>query len=310
MVLPCSAHSPKVESPRRVLLEYSQYQEILGPAVAERLACSPPPPPTGEPGSIPGRAASGFSQVGIVRDYAAGRRISRFPHPCIPAMLHSHLISPSSALKTSLRAAQISQLRSYYVAFNWCVFVRIRLSGAFDRCCVSVVVTSNSPSTDYHPTVVALTSYPPTLTSHETRYPATQMNHCQCAWLDYSPPTPRRTGSFPGGIAPGFPHLGIVPDDVAGRRVFFSGISPFPPPLHSGAALCSPHFPLVGSQYTSLLRAAQNSPETLVPSCNFGDCGEGNLHRSGEFWTINKRRAKEYRNLVQHSLRRKLQIVD
>ncbi|KAJ8868944.1 hypothetical protein PR048_030485 [Dryococelus australis] len=38
--------------------------------------------------------------------------------------------------------------------------------------------------------------------------------------------------SSPGRVAPGFSHVGIVPDDVAGRRVF-SGISPFPPPLHS-----------------------------------------------------------------------------
>ncbi|KAJ8877773.1 hypothetical protein PR048_022229 [Dryococelus australis] len=62
-------------------------------------------------GSIPGLATPGFSQVGIVPDDAAGRRafsgISRFLHPCIPGLLHAHLPSPSSALKTSLlRAVQ------------------------------------------------------------------------------------------------------------------------------------------------------------------------------------------------------------
>ncbi|KAJ8882343.1 hypothetical protein PR048_014145 [Dryococelus australis] len=37
--------------------------------------------------------------------------IPHFPHPCIPALIHSDLISPSSAIKTMLlRAAQISQL--------------------------------------------------------------------------------------------------------------------------------------------------------------------------------------------------------
>ncbi|KAJ8894348.1 hypothetical protein PR048_006976 [Dryococelus australis] len=69
----------------------------------------------GEPGSIPGRATPGFSRVGIVPDDAARRRvfseISRFPRPCISALLHSQVLLPSSALKTSLlRAAQISQL--------------------------------------------------------------------------------------------------------------------------------------------------------------------------------------------------------
>ncbi|KAJ8882652.1 hypothetical protein PR048_014464 [Dryococelus australis] len=71
-----------------------------GAAVAERLDCSPQTkenrvqPPAGD--------ASG-------RWVFSG--ISRFPRPCIPALLQSHLISPSPALKTSsLRAAQISQL--------------------------------------------------------------------------------------------------------------------------------------------------------------------------------------------------------
>ncbi|KAJ8890668.1 hypothetical protein PR048_010177, partial [Dryococelus australis] len=64
---------------------------------------------SGEPGSIPGRVTSGFSQVGIVPDDDAGQRvfseISCFPSPYIPALLHSHLMLPSSTLKISLRAA-------------------------------------------------------------------------------------------------------------------------------------------------------------------------------------------------------------
>ncbi|KAJ8882833.1 hypothetical protein PR048_014647 [Dryococelus australis] len=63
----------------------------------------------GEPGSIPVQITPGFSKVRIVLDYAAGRLvrrvfsgISRFPRPCIPALLQSHLILPSSALNTSL----------------------------------------------------------------------------------------------------------------------------------------------------------------------------------------------------------------
>ncbi|KAJ8887484.1 hypothetical protein PR048_013699 [Dryococelus australis] len=61
----------------------------------------------GTPSSIPGGVAPRFSHVGIVSDDAAGWRvfsgISRFPRPCIMAMLHTHLASPSSALKTSIR---------------------------------------------------------------------------------------------------------------------------------------------------------------------------------------------------------------
>ncbi|KAJ8894413.1 hypothetical protein PR048_007065 [Dryococelus australis] len=69
----------------------------------------------GKPGSIPGGVAHVFSHVGIVPDDAAALRvsagISRFPHYCISALLHTHLASPSLALKTSvLRAAEISSL--------------------------------------------------------------------------------------------------------------------------------------------------------------------------------------------------------
>ncbi|KAJ8891110.1 hypothetical protein PR048_010620 [Dryococelus australis] len=74
-------------------------------------------------------------------------------------------------------------------------------------------------------------------------------------WLGRSHPTNAKRLSIPGGVAPGFPHVGIVPDDAAGRRVF-SEISRFPSPLHSGAAPFSPSSAL----HTSMLRVAQNSP--------------------------------------------------
>ncbi|KAJ8887443.1 hypothetical protein PR048_013658 [Dryococelus australis] len=62
--------------------------------------------------------APGFSYVGIVPDDGTGRRvfsgISRFPCPFIPALLHTHLASLLSTLKTSmLRATQISSLPPY-----------------------------------------------------------------------------------------------------------------------------------------------------------------------------------------------------
>ncbi|KAJ8878323.1 hypothetical protein PR048_018900 [Dryococelus australis] len=55
-----------------------------------------------------------------------------------------------------------------------------------------------------------------------------------------------KTGSIPVGDIPGFSHVGIVQDYAAGRRVF-SGICRFFPPLHSGAAPCSPRFTIIGS---------------------------------------------------------------
>ncbi|KAJ8867121.1 hypothetical protein PR048_032984 [Dryococelus australis] len=51
-------------------------------------------------------AAPEFSHVGIVPDDATGRRvfsgILHFHRPCIPVLLHIHLASPTSALKTSM----------------------------------------------------------------------------------------------------------------------------------------------------------------------------------------------------------------
>ncbi|KAJ8880933.1 hypothetical protein PR048_017406 [Dryococelus australis] len=59
-------------------------------------------PHRGEPGSIPGRFTQIFSQVGIVPGEAAGRVFSRgsLVPPClfIPAPLHTHIASPTSAL--------------------------------------------------------------------------------------------------------------------------------------------------------------------------------------------------------------------
>ncbi|KAJ8872580.1 hypothetical protein PR048_026186 [Dryococelus australis] len=64
----------------------------------------------GEPGSIPSEVAPGFSHTRIVPDDAAVRaffsRFSRLLYLCIPALLRTRMISPSSAIKTSmLRAA-------------------------------------------------------------------------------------------------------------------------------------------------------------------------------------------------------------
>ncbi|KAJ8877586.1 hypothetical protein PR048_022041 [Dryococelus australis] len=71
---------------------------------------------------------SGFSLVEIVPDDAAGRRvfwqISRFPSPCIPALLHSHLTSHSSAVKTSIDTTEtLHDLRVGTMRHQVCVLV-------------------------------------------------------------------------------------------------------------------------------------------------------------------------------------------
>ncbi|KAJ8874555.1 hypothetical protein PR048_025418 [Dryococelus australis] len=79
-------------------------------------------------------------------------------------------------------------------------------------------------------------------------------------------------GSIPGGVAPGFSHVGIVPDDTAGQRVF-SGVSRFPQPFHSDAALWSAHSTFIG--YEDLdVKSCLNLFPSLITKL---------LHASGEY---------------------------
>ncbi|KAJ8873972.1 hypothetical protein PR048_024812 [Dryococelus australis] len=91
----------------------------IGATVAERLARSS--------FSIPSRA-TGFSQVGIVPDDAAGRRvfsgICRFPCPFIPASLHTNLNHPTSALKTSPKSLHsLYELNSHRTELHWLNYI-------------------------------------------------------------------------------------------------------------------------------------------------------------------------------------------
>ncbi|KAJ8888164.1 hypothetical protein PR048_007651 [Dryococelus australis] len=82
---------------------YGHRAPDIGARVAHMLRV--PASHQGESGSIHDGVTPGFSNVGIVPDEVTGRwvfsGISRFPGPCIPATLHAHLISPTSAPKTS-----------------------------------------------------------------------------------------------------------------------------------------------------------------------------------------------------------------
>ncbi|KAJ8871782.1 hypothetical protein PR048_028122, partial [Dryococelus australis] len=67
-------------------------------------------------------------------------------------------------------------------------------------------------------------------------------------------------GPISGRVAPGFSHVGIVPDAASGQRVYWWDI-PFTPPFYSGAASNSPQSPSSALK-PALLRAAQISSLT------------------------------------------------
>ncbi|KAJ8894656.1 hypothetical protein PR048_007320 [Dryococelus australis] len=74
------------------------------------------------PGSIPSRFSPRFSHMGIVSGDASGRQvfsgISRFPRPFILALLHSHLTSTLSTLKTSMLRAAFQISHSLFALHN------------------------------------------------------------------------------------------------------------------------------------------------------------------------------------------------
>ncbi|KAJ8896278.1 hypothetical protein PR048_001622 [Dryococelus australis] len=80
--------------------------------------------------------------------------------------------------------------------------------------------------------------------------------------LYYSPPTRGEPGSIPRGVAPGFSHVGIVPDDASGRRVFLQG-SPISPCLCIPALLITHFTSTLSALKTSLLRAARLTTQRL-----------------------------------------------
>ncbi|KAJ8869046.1 hypothetical protein PR048_030597 [Dryococelus australis] len=91
-------------------------------------------------------------------------------------------------------------------------------------------------------------------------------------WLDYLPPTKANRDRFPGGVAPGFSLVKIVPTTpLVGR---FSRDIPFSPPFHSNAASYSPPLHLhrlskhrckVGNTKSKYRRAVFFSPHS--PAC-------------------------------------------
>ncbi|KAJ8894037.1 hypothetical protein PR048_006647 [Dryococelus australis] len=230
---------PHAQVTRELLADSATGGLLLSQDLAGLNPLTPSTIHQGEPSSIPGRVTPGFSQVGIVPDNAAGRRIYR-RSSASPALefrlLHSHCISSSSALETSLRAAQISQLSVSQV--------RVKLPTPPN-------LLATSPLTSSLPTKLAgLTNFSQHL---KPKFKVV------LKWLEKSSTKPfcinckiisislgnrgrggvvvrqlasqqDELGSIPDRVTSGFSQVGIMPDDATGRQVF-SRISCFPRPF-------------------------------------------------------------------------------
>ncbi|KAJ8872201.1 hypothetical protein PR048_025803 [Dryococelus australis] len=224
-----------------------------------------------EPGSISGRATTDFRKWESCRTMPlVGRRvsseISRFTLPCIPALLHFHLISPTSALKTSLlRAAQISPYSNTLHEAEKCHASRPLSACTRQRNVMQVDLSActrqrNVMQVDlyqgfknHQPQVVAGYSLP--MWGHFSRgevaphWQRSQVGRnlifhfpkaTMAEWLDCSPPIKAGRVQFPAVS------LRIFATGNRARRcrwpTDFLGDLPFPLHFHSGSAPYSLHF--------------------------------------------------------------------
>ncbi|KAJ8882617.1 hypothetical protein PR048_014429 [Dryococelus australis] len=115
---------PVAEVKRGILRGKWKYRMVVRPTpvphlITRQLRITVVWPPTkAETGSIPGGVTPGCSYVGIVPDNAAGRRvfsgIPRFCRRCILELLHFHIVSSSSALKTSFYHHGIIRIKTHH----------------------------------------------------------------------------------------------------------------------------------------------------------------------------------------------------
>ncbi|KAJ8866508.1 hypothetical protein PR048_032351 [Dryococelus australis] len=179
--------------------------------------------------------------------------ISRSPRPCIPALLHTRLASPSSALKTSLDSCYHSSTPSIRSGFSgaqqfffpkWtplalCPRQRHSQAGGLSARC-SVIEGGEFPSGPIQ--LASFQSLPSLAVSQKeniqqlaSKARATPLqSHLHLAqgttvaeWLDCSPPTKEKPGLIPGLLTPDFRKWESCPKMPLVVRVF-SGISPFP----------------------------------------------------------------------------------
>ncbi|KAJ8867811.1 hypothetical protein PR048_031616 [Dryococelus australis] len=196
-------------------------------AVAERLTCSPPTnanrvqPPAG--------VTLGFLLVGIAPDDAAGRRvfsgISRFPGPFIPALLYSHLNHPHWLS----RPRYVDQLVVSLAAPEFDVLLGIAFRETSHDAFATLAPFACDTSARREAFISTL--WPHTRSLDNFSLPLLPTPDL----LLLSPPhparlPPRRSGLNPRPAHFGPSHVGIVPDDAVGRRVF-SEVSRLPRPL-------------------------------------------------------------------------------
>ncbi|KAJ8867238.1 hypothetical protein PR048_031037 [Dryococelus australis] len=94
-----------------------------------------------------------FSHVGIMPDDGAGRRVFYVIFRYIPALLHTHLTSPSSALITSiLRAAQISST-PLFLTFAWKLFRKKQKRYTFGSSVAARPLVSNGLPRSFQPVI-------------------------------------------------------------------------------------------------------------------------------------------------------------
>ncbi|KAJ8872702.1 hypothetical protein PR048_026315 [Dryococelus australis] len=188
----------------------SQRMDGCGAAVDERLDCSPPI--RANRIRIPGRVTPGFSQEGIMPNDVPGRRvfsrISRFTRPCIPALYASangERFNESDIFKDAVRTYG-RRTFDYSKPFTGYAVVRIFIAH----------------------------SLRPQRHSAARR----QKSELQCFSRGRGDVVVRLLVSHlggpdrnPGGVSIGFSHVGMVPGNAAGRRIF-SGSSCPPPSFH------------------------------------------------------------------------------
>ncbi|KAJ8873954.1 hypothetical protein PR048_024794 [Dryococelus australis] len=200
---------------RHIAVDVSLLSSFPGATVAERLDCSPP---TKADRVNPRPVHSGFSQVGIMPDAAANRRvfsgISRSPAPSFRRC----------SILTSLYPYRLLRPRYTGVPGSFTTRVCVKNGRAIYRSVARTARSLKSPAQEQG--------------LQETR------GHGGLA-ISLLASHQGDPGLIPGRVTPGFSHVGIVPDDAVSRRVF-SGISRFPHPFILVLPLTS--ITLIGSQ--------------------------------------------------------------
>ncbi|KAJ8894268.1 hypothetical protein PR048_006881 [Dryococelus australis] len=175
--------------------------------------------------------------------------IAHFPLcPCIPALIHTHLPSPSATLKISIFLPV--QLNFFKLD------LRLLATTANVEYCkesYAVAICHLYDKDDKSRRCNVIVAYDRGREVSAARW----RGRGGLAARPQAPP-PRQTGFDSRGVSPGISHAAIVPGDGAAQRIF-SRIFPFPPPLFCDATPYSPRSTLIGSQ----LLDAKNRPNLL-----------------------------------------------